>query len=121
MTKGQAEAALTAAVTQFERDHLGRGPREARTFIVQDTVVVRVRGILSPAEQQLAQDAEGTALLKQVRSRLVESARDRLCAMVVERLGASVDAFHTDFSTRTGERVFVFTMDRDVEAALGDR
>lgn len=34
MSKGQLEAALTVAITQFERDFLGRGPKAARTFIV---------------------------------------------------------------------------------------
>jgi uncharacterized protein YbcI len=37
-TKGQLEADITAAITQFERDHLGRGPKEARTFIIQDMI-----------------------------------------------------------------------------------
>ncbi|MFQ5709036.1 MAG: Na-translocating system protein MpsC family protein, partial [bacterium] len=27
-TKGQLEAEISAAITQFEKDHLGRGPKE---------------------------------------------------------------------------------------------
>ena len=38
MTKGQIEAAVTEALTRFEREHLGRGPKHARTSIVRDMV-----------------------------------------------------------------------------------
>lgn len=117
-TKGQVEAAITAAITQFERDYLGRGPREARTFIVQDLVVVRLKGVLSPAEQQLGRERDGVALIKRVRSRLIEAASSELTAIVEAHTGAAVVTMHTDISTRTGERVFVFGMDRDLDETL---
>ncbi|MDX1418988.1 MAG: DUF2294 domain-containing protein [Rubricoccaceae bacterium] len=118
MTRGQIEAAITTAITQFERDHLGRGPREARTFVIQDLVVVRLRGILSPAEQQVSTEPGGAALIKEVRSRLVESARDQLVGFVEAHAGVPVVSMHTDISTRTGERVFVFALAEDLEARL---
>ena len=118
MTKGQLEAGITTAVTQFEREHLGRGPREARTFVVQDLVVVRLRGILSPAEQQVSAEPGGVALIKEVRSRLIESARDHLVGLVEAHAGIGVISMHTDISTKTGERVFAFTMVEDLETRL---
>lgn len=118
MTKGQVEAAVTAAITQYERDQLGRGPREARTFVVQHLVLVRLQGILSPAELRLGQQPGGVELVKQVRSRLIESSRDELCRLVEENTGARVVSLHADISTRTGERVFIFTLDGNLEEAL---
>lgn len=117
-TKGQLEAAITTAMTQFERDYLGRGPREARTFIIQDVVLVRLQGILSPAELQLSRDPGGVELIKQMRSRLVESCRDDLCGIVATETGCGVRSMHADISARTGERVFVFVVDGDLEASL---
>ena len=38
-TKGQMEAQIATAITQFEREHLGRGPQEVRTWIMQDLVL----------------------------------------------------------------------------------
>ena len=111
-TKGQIEAAVTAALTQFERDFLGRGPREARTFIVQDLVLVRLKGILSVAEQQLSLEPGGAELIKQVRSRLVEGASDVLARFVEAETGVPVVSMHTDISTRTGERMFVFELEQ---------
>ena len=117
-TKGQVEAAITEAITQFERDYLGRGPKEARTFIIEDLVVVRLQGILSPAEKQLSHDNGGVELIKQMRSRLIESSSGDLCGLVYEETGIEIVSMHTDISARTGERVFIFSMAEDLEAAI---
>lgn len=115
-TRGQIESAVTEAITQFERDYLGRGPKEAKTFIVENLVVVRLQGILSPAEQQLSHESGGVELIKQMRVRLIESSSETLCDLVAEETGAEVVSMHTDISSRTGERLFVFSLEEDLEA-----
>lgn len=119
-SRGQVEAAITEALTRFERDHLGRGPRQARTFVLQDVVLVRLMGVLSPAEQQLSREPGGVELLKQVRSRLIEGCRDALGSIIEEATGARVVTMHTDISARSGERVFVFGLDEDLDARFAD-
>jgi len=117
-SKGQIEAAISAALTQFEREMLGRGPKEARAFIVHDMIVVRLRGVLTPAEQQLAKEEGGVALIKQMRNRLVESFHGEIVQLVEKHAGVSVKTMHTDVSTHTGERLFVFVLDEDLEEKL---
>ena len=117
-TKGQLEADISAAITQFEKDHLGRGPKEARTFIIQDMVLIRLKGVLTPAEENLAKDEGGAELIKQMRMRLIESSRPLLVQIIEEKSGAKVVTVHTDISTPTGERVFVFGLDRNFELEL---
>jgi uncharacterized protein YbcI len=117
-TKGQIEAAITTALTQFEREFLGRGPKDARTFILADMVVVRLTGILSPAEQKLGTEPGGVELIKQMRSRLIESSSTVLGQLVEEATGAKVTTMHTDISSRTGERIFVFGLDRNLKESL---
>lgn len=111
-TRGQVEAAITASISRFEREHLGRGPREARTFILQDMVLVRLQGILSPAEQQLATESGGVELIKQMRTRLVESCSDALRRLVEEQIQIPVISQHADLSTHSGERIFVFVLEK---------
>jgi uncharacterized protein YbcI len=117
-SKGQIEAAISAALTQFERETLGRGPKEARTHIVHDLIVVRLRGVLTPAEQQLAREEGGVTLIKQMRNRLVESFQREIAQLVEKSAGVNVISLHTDVSTHTGERLFVFVLDEDLEAKL---
>ncbi len=120
-TKGQIEAAVTEAITQFERDYLGRGPKEAKSFVVENLVVVKLQGILSPAEQQLSHENGGVELIKQMRTRLIESSSEDLCRLVAEETGIEVVSMHTDISARTGERVFVFSLEDDLEGILEER
>ncbi|MFO8098981.1 MAG: DUF2294 domain-containing protein [Salinibacter sp.] len=115
-TKGQVEAGITEAVTRFEREYLGRGPKEAKSFIVENLVVVKLQGILSPAEQQLSHENGGVELIKKMRTRLIESSSDTLSDLVTDETGVGVVSMHTDISARTGERIFVFTLEEDLEA-----
>ena len=117
-TKGQVEAAVTEAIAQYERDYLGRGPKEAKTFIVENLVVIRLQGILSPAERQLSQEDDGVELIKQMRTRIIESSSDDLHTLVTKETGAEVESMHADISARTGERLFVFSLADDLEAQL---
>ena len=120
-TKGQIEAGITEAITQFERDYLGRGPEEGKSFVVENLVVVKLQGILSPAERQLSHESDGVELIKKMRRRVIERCSGDLSGLVEEETGVEVVSMHADISARTGERVFVFTLDEDLEAALDSR
>ena len=110
LTRGEVEASLANAIIQFEKDQLGRGPTEARVFIIEDMILVRLRGVLTPAEVRLAQTADGHGLIKQVRRQLLEGSRPLLEAIVEERTGSQVVSLHTDISAKTGERIIVFAL-----------
>ncbi len=112
-TKGQMEAEISDAVVKFEREYMGRGPEETKTYLLDDLIIVRLQGVLTPAERQLARsDAEGNgrALIKQVRMELLEKARPLLETIVRDITSQTVKSLHTDISTLTGERVIVFSL-----------
>jgi uncharacterized protein YbcI len=117
-TKGQMEARIATAVTQFEREHIGRGPQEVRTWIIQDLVLVRLKGVLTPAEEKLVRDEEGQRLVREVRRQLLEGSRARLDEMILLLTGVRVISLHSDISTKTSERIIVFTLSEDLEAKL---
>lgn len=115
-SKGEIEAEISRAIVQFEIDYMGRGPKEARTHIIEDMVVVRLKGVLTPAEEQLSKSTEGSELVKKMRSTLVERAKPLLYQVVNDITGTKVVDLHTDISTASGERVVVFTLERNLEA-----
>jgi uncharacterized protein YbcI len=115
LTRGEAEAQITQAVVKFEREYMGRGPEESKTFIIEDNVFVRLRGVLTPAEKQLAKaenTVTGRKLIKEVRQELIEKARFLLETIVSDVLGIKVKSLHTDISSVTGERVIIFTLEQ---------
>ena len=118
-TRGEVEASLANAIIQFEKEHLGRGPAEARVFIIEDLILVRLRGVLTPAEMSLAQTADGHSLIKQVRRQLLEGSRQILDEIVQRVAGCHVVSLHTDISVKSGERVIVFTVAEDLEERFG--
>lgn len=114
-TIGQIESAICDAIIKFEMEYLGRGPKEGKVFILGDMIVVRLKGVLTPAEEQLAKTSEGSGLIKKVRMSLLEGARAILENLLMEITGCEVISLHTDISTKKGERIIVFILDRNLE------
>lgn len=119
-TKGEIESQISEAIIKFEKEYMGRGPDETKTYFFDDMIVVRLQRVLTPAEKQLAKvDAseKGRGLVKQVRTELLEKARPLLERAVSDITGRSVISLHTDISTITGERIIVFTLGNSVAGA----
>jgi uncharacterized protein YbcI len=117
-TKGEIEAQISQAMVQFEIDYMGRGPKEARSYVIDDMVLVRLRGVLTPAEQQLAKSGEGCELVKKMRATLIEKAKPLLFQVIGDITATKVVNLHTDISTAADERIFVFSLDQQLEIHL---
>ncbi|HVP13756.1 MAG TPA: DUF2294 domain-containing protein [Phycisphaerae bacterium] len=112
-TQGEIEAAICEGIKHFEQEYMGRGPKDIHSFLIGDLLVVRLKGVLTAAEQQLAKSPphdKGRDLLKQVRVQLIETARPVLEAMVQEVTGVKTLSLHHDISTVTGEEMVTFTL-----------
>jgi uncharacterized protein YbcI len=112
-TQGEIEAAICEAVTRFEQEDMGRGPKDIHAHVIGDLLLVRLRGVLTAAEHQLVKTLpsdRGPGLLKQVRTQLMETARPTLEAIVLDMTGVKVVSLHHDISTATGEEIVLFTL-----------
>lgn len=114
-SKGMVEAEISDAIIKFEKEYMGRGPVETRTYIIDDMIVVRLKGVLVKSEEQLAKSSEGLVLIKKVRVKLLEEARASLNAIIENITGCSIKSMHTDISTVTGERVIIFILTQSIE------
>lgn len=62
---------------RIEHEFMGRGPKDIHAHLIDDLLVVRLKGVLTAAEQYLVMTMpveKGRDLLKQVRSQLIEIA-----------------------------------------------
>jgi uncharacterized protein YbcI len=112
-TQGEIESAISEGMGRFEQEYMGRGPKDVHAYLIDDLVLVRLKGVLTAAEQHLVKtlpSEKGRDLLKQVRSHLVEIARPTMAAMVEGITGVKVVSLHHDISTVTGEEVVLFTL-----------
>lgn len=110
-TKGELEARISQLVIHFEREFMGRGPLETRTYLVDDMVLVRLKGVLTVAEQKLAATGEGgRRQVKQMRQTLIHEGQSVLQQSVGELVGVPVASVHTDINPDLDERVIVFCL-----------
>jgi len=118
MTKGQIEAKISEAVSKFEMEYMGRGPKQIKTIITEDVIVVRLIGFLSPTEKKLAQTKEGVELIKKVRATLFENAKDVLEKLIKEVIDIDIAGIYSDVNTTNGEKVIVVTLNENLEKRL---
>ena len=114
-TQGEIEAAVCDGMSRFQQEYMGRGPKDIHAHLIGDLLVVRLRGVLTVAEQQLVKTLppeKGRDLLKQVRTHLIETARPVLEAMIQDVTGVPPTTMHHDISTVAGEEVVLFTLAR---------
>ena len=112
-TQGEIEAAICAGIIRFEQEYMGRRSKEIHTHLLGDLVVIRLKGVLTAAEQRLVKTLpakKGRGLLKQVRTHLIETARPVMETMVQGITGVKAVSLHHDISTTTGEEIVVFTL-----------
>lgn len=115
--RADLESDVNRALIHFEKEIMGRGPLESRTYLFDDIVLVRLKGVLTPAEKKLAmsKSSRSSYLLKQVRNELLTSNRALLETLVSDIVQVPVQSVHTDISTKTGERVIVFTLQHKLQ------
>ena len=112
-TRGEIEAAISEEISRFKQEYMGRGPKDIQVHLLDDLLLIRLRGVLAAAEQQLVKSLpaeKGRDLLKQVWSHLIETTRPIMEAMVEKATGGKILTMHHDISTTTGEEVILFTL-----------
>lgn len=116
VTKGSCESEISKAVTQWEKEYLGRGSLSVKTDILRNMIIIDLQGILTPAEYTVCETQEGLLSIKRTRSKLLESGAEHLKEIIYNITGANVVSLHTDLSSRTGERIIVFKLETNLEA-----
>ena len=114
-TKEEIEATISEEISRFEQEYMDRSPKDIQGHLLDDMLVIRLRGVLAPAETNLVKSLpaeSGRDLLKQVRSSLIETTRPIMEAMVEKVTGVKVVTMYHDISTIIGEEVILFTLAR---------
>lgn len=117
-TKGQIGTKISEAIVSFEKIHLGRGPSEIKTYIISDMVLVRFKGIITPAEKQLCATIGGATLVKRTQTQLLKSARAMLEDIILDITGCKVRSLHLDLSTKIDEKIIIFVLDKNLEHTI---
>lgn len=115
---GKMEAEISEAFIQFQRQMLGRGPEATKTFITKDMVIVRQKKSMTCEEQHLVGTEKGRRLVKEMRVTLREIFKEQNEEIITRITGCQVLSSHGDISTRTGERIDIFILNKNLEDEL---
>lgn len=114
LAQSEIEVAIRNAIIKFEQEFMGRGPSDVKAFIIKDLILVRLKGVLTPAERQLAKNIEGIEMVKRMRQNLINQGKEKLNEEIEALVHCKVTGLFTDIDTQIGERVIVFTLDQSL-------
>lgn len=117
-TKGQMEDTISKEVTKYYAKAFGIGPRETKTYIIDDMIVVRLKSKLSPMEEMLLLGSRGVALVKDIRSTIHEITIEGMNTLIKNVTDHEVISTHSDISTKSGEIVQIFIVSSNYEEEL---
>src|SRR2546430_16789775 len=91
---GAVAAAISNAIVHLLREHYGRGPTKAKTYLFDDYVFSVLENVLTTSERTLA-DAGHHDLIRRSRTAFQELLADEFKAAVAEATGRPVVAYHS--------------------------
>lgn len=112
---GRAQS-IARAASDFEQKMTGRLPTSVTVVLSEDTVVVTLRGTLSPAEKQLGKNRNGADRLREFYRQLFSTASESLRQEIGRITGVEICEASAEVETSTGTVVQVFTLAHAVPA-----
>ena len=115
IAKSNMAQQIAHAVTAFEQRRTGRAPKKVTVVLTDDTLVVTLHGVFSPAEQAVADSPAGAAKMQELHRQLFANSSDGLLDEIRRITGEKVREAATEFETSAGTVVKVFTTGTEVQ------
>ena len=114
-SKQEIESAIGEAMTKFLKEQMGEQAEVTVVQVAGDAIIVRFKGVLPPAERLMVKNQEGMQLIKELKEKLIERAKPLLEVMIKNLIDAEVIDIHSSFDPASGERIEVFTLNKNLE------
>src|SRR3954463_794454 len=89
---GEVRAMISSEIVRLQAEYYGKGPTKAKTYIVDDLVVVVLEESFTRAEKTLVDRGERDAI-QQIRRRFQQQMSDDFTSIVEQATGRKVRAF----------------------------
>ena len=89
---GEMRAMISNEIVRLQAEYYGKGPTKAKTYIVEDLVVVVLEESFTRAEKTLAQRGEREAI-EHIRRRFQQQMADEFTSVVEQATGRKVRVF----------------------------
>ena len=112
-TLGEMRAMISKEIVRLQAEYYGKGPTKAKTYIVEDLVVVVLEETFTRAEKTLAERGERDAI-QHIRRRFQQQMAENFTSVVEQATGRKVRTFlsETDIETDVSVETFLLAEDR---------
>jgi uncharacterized protein YbcI len=118
---GETRAKISKEIVRLQSEYYGKGPTKAKTYIVDDLVVVVLEESFTRAEKTLADRGEREAI-QHIRRRFQQQMADSFTSIVEQATGRRVRAFlsETDIDQDVSVETFLLADERTDMTAFED-
>ena len=106
---GEIRATISREIVRLQAEYYGKGPTKAKTYIVDDLVVVVLEETFTRAEKTLAERGEREAI-QQIRRRFQQQMAEEFTSVVEQATGRSVRAFLSETNIEQDVSVETFLL-----------
>jgi uncharacterized protein YbcI len=117
-SKSTTARQLAQAACAFEQQRTGHVPKSVTVVLNEDTLVITLHGVLSPAEKALAQTPAGAAQMQEFHQQLFASSADVLRQEIKRITGVEVRQATAEVETLTGAVMQLFATGTVVQVFL---
>jgi uncharacterized protein YbcI len=112
--KQDIESRVNTELLQLLKDRLGEEARTVSSEVVDDAIIVRFKGVLLLMEKHLGEDPGGAKLIHELKIKLIEEVKPAMELCIEDVTGAKVIDTHSSFNLATGERIEIFTLNKNL-------
>jgi uncharacterized protein YbcI len=109
---------IAQAACDFEQQRNGQLPKSVTVVLCNDTLVITLNGVLSPAEKALAMSPAGAQQVQEFHRQLFASSSDPLRQEIGKIIGVEVREASAEVEPITGTALKVFTSGTVVQVFL---
>jgi uncharacterized protein YbcI len=109
--QGEQLAAVTNGIVQLFREYYGRGPNKAKSYLLDERIVVCVlEDTMTTVEQTLVKNGDND-MVRQVRLRFQEAMSAVFKGVVEQAMGRRVTAYHSQLTMEPDMGFEFFVLD----------
>ena len=110
---GETRATISREIVKLQAEYYGKGPTRAKTYVLEDVVVVVLEESFTRAEKTLIERGERESI-QQIRRRFQQYMREGFVGVVEQATGRRVRAFlsETDVDEDVSVEIFLLADDR---------
>jgi uncharacterized protein YbcI len=110
--RGEVLAQISNGLVRLQTQFYGKGPREAKSYYVDDLVVCVMQGGLTKVEQTLNESGRGM-IVREMREGFQDVMRDQFIGVVEDATGRKVAAYMSQVHLSPDLCVEIFSLEHD--------